>query len=131
MSLSKQIVSFGIIGVINTVVDIGSYTALITAHVPLAAAIFLSTSLGLICSYTLNLRFTFEHQKATTRSAISFVTVTLFGLWIIQPAVIFGLTAIFSLDNTSELVMAKLLGTVVTMIWNFLWYKNRVFAPRY
>lgn len=120
-----QLTSFIIIGVINTLVDICSYALLVGLGTPLLIAIFISTSLGLACSYILNSKFTF---RSAGHSIASFLAVTLFGLWVIQPLIISGAQHLFSLHTTLELTIAKLFATATTMVWNFCWYRTKVFA---
>lgn len=127
MSLTKQVISFGAIGILNTAIDIGSYAALITFGTPLIIAIFISTSLGLLSSYVLNRRLTF-HASHTTATLVRFLAVTLAGLWVLQPLIIFGLSQAFSLHSVAALTTAKLAATAVTLVWNFCWYRLKIFV---
>ena len=126
-SFTKQALAFGIIGCINTGIDVGSYTLLLLAGVPVICAIIIATSLGLASSYALNRRFTFCGSQHSRRSIIAFLSVTLVGLWVLQPSIIFGLTTLLSLHGVFELTIAKLIATGVSMVWNFFWYRTVVF----
>lgn len=128
MVLTRQLVSFGSVGVINTVIDVGSYAALVALGAPLFGAIFVATSLGLLSSYFLNHRFTFEQTAHRSSTLIHFLVVTLTGLWLLQPLMIFSLTTIFSLHSVAALTAAKLAATAVTLVWNFCWYRTKVFT---
>ena len=121
----RQLISFGLIGLLNTLIDIGSYTLLLSIGSPLVVAIFVSTSLGLACSYTLNRQLTFHSRR---HSVGRFLFVTLIGLWVLQPLIILGGQQLFSFTTTLQLTVMKLLATGITMVWNFAWYKTNVFA---
>lgn len=129
MTLLRQVTRFGLIGVINTLVDIGSYTVLIYTGLPLLAAIVTSTSLGLLTSYVLNGRYTFSGSNQRDRATFArFLLVSGFGLWVLQPVVIVLLSHLSAATQPLQLVLIKCFATGVTMIWNFCWYKYRVFA---
>jgi putative flippase GtrA len=59
--------------------------------------------------------------------------VTLFGLWVVQ-----GLTIHFVLGGLHQFTLpewvstnaAKVLATVVSLVWNYLWYSRLVFVDR-
>ncbi len=124
-SLRRQVVSFGLIGVINTLVDIGSFSLMVMLGVPYLPATFVSTSLGLLTSFTLNRRYTF----AAPGSLVRFLVVTLIGLWVLQPLIIGGITALTSHSHMAT-IAAKVVATAVTMVWNFIWYRHVVFREQ-
>ncbi len=128
--MKKQLIRFGLVGVINTAVDVLSFIALIYLGIPSLVAIFISTSLGLLCSFTLNRTFVFGGSQVGTRTVGNFLLVTCFGLWVLQPIIIEGLAIM--LNNHSELYLSayKLVATGVTMVWNFCWYRSKVFTTR-
>ncbi len=129
--MKKQILRFGLVGVINTLVDVVSFVVMIYAGTPMIVAVLVSTSLGLVCSFSLNHVFVFEKNGSVNRtSIIRFLLVTCVGLWLIQPVIISGLA--YLLGNSSEIALTiyKLLATAVTMVWNFTWYRSKVFSSR-
>lgn len=128
--MKKQVVRFGLVGIINTTVDVGSFVALVYLGVPSLVAIFVSTSLGLLCSFALNRSFVFGASQTSRQTVALFLLVTCFGLWILQPLVIEGLALL--LRNNSELALSgyKLIATGVTMVWNFYWYRSKVFRTK-
>jgi putative flippase GtrA len=84
----------------------------------------------------MNKRFVFKHKgKFDVKSAALFLSVTLFGLWIIQ-----GLGMVLLIDvvkainptlytNHPYLVanVAKLAASVISIVWNFVMYNSVVF----
>ncbi len=129
--IHSQLLTFGTIGVINTTIDMASYSLLISIGSALWLAIILSTSLGLISSFILNKRFTFKQGTAKKSQAlIRFIIVTTAGLWLLQPVIVIGLSHLFSLTSVRELFTLKLIATVAGMVWNFYWYKLYVFKSK-
>ena len=120
MTIHKQLITFALIGVLNTAVDIALYTLLIWLQTPLLTAIIASTTAGMICSYFLNRRFTF---KTNHQPIVQFICITITGLWILQPIVIWLLIQLFGITDTFGLTIAKLVTTSVSLVWNFVWYK--------
>lgn len=132
--LSKQFRIFIAIGIFNTVLDIALYVTLHDgAGVPIVLANIISTSVALCGSYLLNSRFTFNSKELWNRQRITrFLGITLTGLWILQPLIIIGvITALASTFNESQTsIIAKLLATAVTTVWNYVWYKRVVFDTK-
>ena len=77
MTIHKQLITFALIGVLNTAVDTALYTLLIWLQTPLLLAIITSTIAGMICSYFLNRRFTF---KTNRQPIVQFIYITVTGL---------------------------------------------------
>lgn len=124
---------FLIVGVFNTAIDFGVYTVLVVLGVSSVVANYPATSLALIFSFVANKRYTFgQSDRTNTRQIITFLAVTLCGLWILQPLIITGLSqSLVSLVHSQVLgaVAAKVCATVVTTIWNYILYKRVVFVP--
>lgn len=120
MNIHKQLTTFAAIGALNTATDITIYTLLIWLTVPLLLAVVISTTIGIICSYFLNRRFTF---KTNRQPIVQFICITITGLWILQPIVIWLLIQLFGITDTFGLTIAKLVATSVSLVWNFVWYK--------
>ena len=82
-----------------------------------------------------NKKFTFRSTtKKIYRQIILFVIVTLFGLWVLQTIVIsVAYPLLQSLEVTDEiaLLIAKLIATVVSLIWNYLLYSRVVFKDEH
>ena len=120
MNLRKQLTTFAAIGTLNTAVDVTIYTLLIWLTAPLLLAVIISTTAGMICSYVLNRRFTF---KTNRRPIVQFICITITGLWVLQPVIIWLLIQLFGITSTLGLSMAKLAATSISLMWNFMWYR--------
>lgn len=129
MTITPTFVRFCGVGVINTVLDVGIFLALRTGGLGILPANIVSTTAALGLSYVLNKGYTFQ-TDGSFRNLASFLTVTLCGLWIIQPLMIHAVRQ-FLLDepNTaSHNLTAKMIAVGATFIWNYLWYSRLVFS---
>ncbi len=131
---------FAAIGIVNTSVDIGLFLLLQGYGLPIIIANIVSTSIALSLSFILNKRFTFNSSANTGRAVLPFLIVTLTGLWLLQPVIIYAvisvsnlavikdvLSPIISNYSTWQNLTGKLIATPASMIWNFLLYKRFVF----
>ncbi|MGW4519677.1 GtrA family protein [Amycolatopsis sp. NPDC004378] len=119
---------FGIVGVGNTLVDALGYAILASAGVPTFVANFLSTTAGMLLSFTLNRNFTFRAKDGDIRrQALLFFAVTAFGLWVVQFGVITLVSALFP---GVGLLVPKGAAIVVGLFWNYLLYRYVVFRHR-
>jgi len=136
----KKVVSFGGVGVVNTIIDYAIFNLLLIGFgVRPFVANLVSTSFALTFSYFANKRFVFKHQGVfDVKSAVLFIGFTLFGLWIIQGA---GLALIIhwvqtnypALYSEHEFLIAngaKLVASIASIIWNFTSYNMVVFKNK-
>lgn len=121
-----QAVRFGMVGVLNTGVDIGSYWILTrfipyfeNAHV-LAKAI--SYTIGVVNSYIWNRRFTFRSQVRSIKRFMIFFVINLIAIGINS-----GLMALSLHVLRIPEWVGLLVATGITMAWNFLTSKFVVF----
>lgn len=120
----RQALGFGLIGVINTCVDVLIFSGLI--HQPLGLnpvfANVISYGCGLLCSYVLNSVWTFK-VRAGEDAARRFGTYAAISL-----SSLAGSTLIIAIvaPPTSPLA-AKLLSLPATYMWNFLLSRKLVF----
>ena len=138
-SLSRTIfryekVRFITVGAINTLVDFGILLSLILLlNFPLLIANVLSTSCALAVSYLLNKKAVFDSdEKHTIRQIVLFLVVTLTGLWVLQTLTILGVRTLIEsywsgIDAALAVVVGKVVATVVSLTWNYLWYSRVVF----
>jgi putative flippase GtrA len=134
-----KIILFSVIGIFNTLLDIVLYVIILNITHKIVIANVLSTSVALVGSYFLNSRITFQSKKWTKRTFVSFVIVTVFGLWVLQTGSIYvfnellkslpaGFWKIFgSFTKTVRQVLPKLMATAITLVWNYLWYNKVIF----
>lgn len=145
---TKRVGKFGIVGIINTIIDFGLFNILIgvfeLARIP---ANIISTTCAMIFSFIANKRFVFgSNEKRVLRQAVLFLLVTAFGLYVIQNLVIYFLTEVWlaPLDFAYDIVTAlglgktfshefvinngaKVIATLFSLTWNYLLYKRVVF----
>lgn len=131
--------SFGLIGIVNTALDIGAYLTLRVASVPIVVANIASTSLALTLSYFLNRRFTFNSAAKSRHTIVPFLLVTLTGLWLLQPLVIYIALSILDapsvaqslghigISSASRDLLSKLVATPASLVWNYVLYRRIVF----
>ena len=130
----RQVGRFGLVGAINTALDIGILFVLKSLGVPVGYANIISTSVAFCFSFFANKRYTFNgHEGNVVRQMTLFIVVTLFGLWVLQTIVI-QLTlplwgTLFS-NGQLALLAAKLAATVVSLSWNYILYEKLVFAKK-
>lgn len=128
----SQKIRFMLVGGTNTVIDFGLLFMLRALGLPTIPANVISTTSAFCFSFFANKKYTF---KSTTnanikREIVLFVVVTLFGLWVLQTVVIAIVAPLLSTIIPSmdmALLGAKLVATVVTLIWNYVMYSRVVF----
>ena len=125
-------VRFGLVGAANTALDFGLLLVLANFFaVPHVIANIISSSIAFVSSFFANKKYTFKTTgQSVVREMILFTVVTLFGLWVIQSAIIALLTPpIQSIvtNDTITLVIAKLVATLASLTWNYILYSKIVF----
>lgn len=123
---------FGLVGVVNTVVDFIVLNVLAGAFgMPLFFANVGSTTAAMLTSFTLNKKAVFPNSdNSNRRQFILFMTVTLIGVWGVQGSVLALVNLLLQPTGWPEPVtrnIAKLMGICVGLIWNYLWYSRFVF----
>lgn len=126
-------IRYVIVGGANTAIDFFLLFLLTFAGVDKIVANYISTSIALIFSFFANKSFTFKHKGGNARRQfILFIVVTLSGLWLLQPLIIWVITPVlepYIANDGVNLFIAKLVATVATLIWNYLLYSRVVFKP--
>lgn len=134
INLTRTYVRFGAVGIVNTVADFVIYSSLVITGLNPFASNFISTSVGMDISFILNRHFTFratahDHKKQFPL----FLVVTIAGLWILQPLVIYGIRAFlqhklgFTGNAPTLALIGKIVATSASLSWNYLWYSRYVF----
>ena len=122
---------FLLVGGTNTLIDFALLFILTALGVNKIVANIISTGIAFIFSFFANRQFTFkDSNKNVKRQFLYFTVITLFGLWIIQPLVILFVTNILSstsLNDQLTLFIGKVIATVVSLIWNYLFYSKLIF----
>ena len=110
----KQVGRFGLVGILNTLVDIVILNILAITILPktlivttftvfgteivitgIVLAGLISGTVAMINRFVFNMRFTFKKQKIDTRHVVYFFLITMFGIYIIRPIILKLLTDVW------------------------------------
>ena len=134
MELAKkhaEKIRFGIVGIANTALDFLILFILVNFGVDKIAANYISTSASLVFSFFVNKSFTFTSKGGNAKKQFAlFIIVTLIGLWVIQPIIILGVSTMVAGTGWTDgviLFVAKLIATIASLIWNYVFYSRIVF----
>lgn len=131
MKNKAQIGRFAIVGTINTIIDFGLLFLLTFIGLPKLAANTISTGIAFVFSFFANKKYTFKSTSKNIKyEMVSFVIVTLFGLWVLQNGTIWLITPLIKSFITNErisLFVAKLFATAISLVWNYCLYDKVVF----
>ena len=119
--LIEQILKFGVVGIIATVIDFG---VLYILSQPLGLDPVLSAGISFCVSlefnYAASMRYVFTHREDMSRSRefVIFLVLSLIGLAINEAIMAAGVAV---LGNSALAVMGtKVLATAIVMVWNFV-----------
>lgn len=122
---------FGLIGVLNTAIDFGMLFLLSGLGLNKYVANTISTAVAFSFSFFANRTFTFRSKESMRKQILPFLLVTLTGLWLLQPLVIWLMSlALASLDATLALFIAKIVATLASLVWNYVLYSRFVFKSQ-
>lgn len=125
-----QKLKFAVVGIANTALDFALFLLLFNLGVDKIGANYVSTSIAFIFSFFVNKSFTFKNKGGNVKKQFAiFIAVTIVALWVIQPIIIWGITAITGTNNLT-LIFAKLVATVASLIWNYVMYSRFVFKNK-
>lgn len=131
MKNKMQIGRFAIVGTINTAIDFGLLFLLTFLGLPKIAANTVSTGSAFVFSFFANKKYTFKSTNKNIKyEIISFIIITLFGLWVLQNGIIWLITSLIKNIVSQEqlaLFAAKLLATAISLVWNYCLYDKVVF----
>lgn len=126
-----QKVRFVGVGVVNTLIDFGVLFTLKSFGLPAVSANVVSTTTAFCFSFFANKKYTFQTNGTNVkREILLFITVTLFGLWVLQSGTIAILNPLFvqfGMSADGALLVAKLIATGVSLVWNYTLYSRVVF----
>jgi len=130
----EQKMRFVAVGGVNTVIDFGLLFLLSSLGTPVLIANVVSTTTAFCFSFFANKKYTFKTTDTNVkREIVLFVIVTLFGLWVLQTIIIkliiMSLSGVQLSDNAA-LFIAKVIATMVTLIWNYVMYSRVVFKKK-
>lgn len=128
----SQKIRFGVVGVINTIVDFVVLNLLaVLFGVPLFWSNVASTTTAMVTSFTLNRRAVFPGGAGSIRRQVMlFVVVTVIGAWVVQGGVLAIVHHALQSTGWNDMVivtLAKIVGICAGLIWNYLLYSRLVF----
>jgi len=122
---------YAAVGIANTVLDFAILFLLVNLGLNKIPANYISTSIAFMFSFFVNKSFTFKSKSGNPKKQfLLFIIVTIIGLWIIQPIVILLVSPLASgagLSDSMTLLASKLVATIASLIWNYLFYSRVVF----
>lgn len=126
-----QKLKFGLVGIANTALDFAILFLLVNFGLDRIPANYISTGISFIFSFFVNRSFTFKSKSGNVKKQFAlFLVITMFGLWVLQPIVIAAVSEALEpagLASAVTLFVAKLLATVVSLVWNYVMYARFVF----
>lgn len=123
--LAGQVVRFGMVGVLNTLVDFGLFNVLYHfVGLPLLAANSLGVAAGIANSFIWNKHWTFSAggRSRLRHEVITFALISIIGL-LLNNAGLHVLTSLTGNMGVVALNAQKLVASVISMTWNFLGYR--------
>jgi len=124
-------IRFGIVGIANTALDFAILFILVALGLDKIPANYVSTGISFIFSFFVNKSFTFKSKSGNAKKQfLYFIIITIIGLWVIQPLIITGLSTVLANTGWSSgviLFVAKIIATVASLIWNYIFYSRVVF----
>jgi len=130
--LKNQKVKYLMVGSLNTVIDFSLLFTFKYLGIPVLGSNIGSTTVAFLFSFFANKKFTFKSSGSTKRQFVLFTIVTLSGLWILQSVIIQAIINLVSSGEPTdlELLMAKIVATIASLIWNYLFYSRVVFKDK-
>lgn len=124
-------IRFVVVGGANTAIDFALLFIMTGLGVDKIVANYFSTTAAFLFSFVANKNYTFRATSGKAgREFVLFTVITLAGLWILQPIAIFAseiaLADIIS-DQQLLLLVSKVIATVLTLVWNYIFYSRIVF----
>lgn len=125
-------IRFAGIGLASTALDFFLLFVFVHVGVNEIAANYMSTGITFFFSFFANRSYTFREAEGNIRRQfVLFIAVTMIGIWVFQPIVIWGVLALpLRLDAGIWLLVAKLAATGVSLVWNYLLYSRLVFRTK-
>lgn len=127
-------IRFIIVGGANTALDFILLFLFTNLGINKIVANYMSTGAALIFSFFANKEFTFRNKDGNAKKQFAlFLVITLIGLWVLQPIIIWASTSLllpFIHNETLNLFIAKLIATVASLTWNYFLYSRIVFKAK-
>jgi putative flippase GtrA len=132
--ITPRKIRFGLVSSISTALDFTILISLTNLGLPLIAANFVSSSISFVFSFFASKKYAFRTpDHHIQREAVMFIIVTLTGIWVIQPLIMWPIEPFirsFGIHGFFVVVIAKLTASLATFIWNYLFYTRLVFNKK-
>ena len=129
-----QKLRFILVGICNTTIDFTVLFTLRSIGLPTISANVLSTTAAFCFSFFANKKYTFKESSGDLKKQIPlFIVITLTGLWGVQTGVIFLVSYLLAdsmLSGDIILLIAKIVATVASLVWNYIFYSRIVFKDK-
>ena len=130
MKLVEQIIKFGLVGVLCTLIDFACYTGCNMIGIPYLISGVIGFTVSVIFNYILSMRYVFVRREDISRSRefIVFVILSVVGLLLNEFLLYVCVDLIYMqmawmqemFNRDIAEIVAKLCATVVVMIYNFV-----------
>lgn len=132
--ITPRKVRFTLVSSISTTLDFTLLIMITSLGLPMIAANFISTSISFVFSFFASKKYAFRTpDHHIQREAVQFILVTLAGIWVLQPLIIWPLEPFirsFDIHGVLVIIFAKLIASLATFIWNYLFYTRVVFNKK-
>lgn len=119
---------YAAVGGFNTALDFVLLFVFTGAGVNKYIANYMSTSIAFLVSFFANRKFAFKSNGNAKKQFLLFTVVTLSGLWLLQPAVIWlAMPLLDEFGSNTALFIAKAIATGMSLVWNYLFYSRVIF----
>lgn len=122
----KRFLTFISIGIINTLLDISIFTALISVFgtKPINIIIFnpFSYSIAIVCSFFLNGKFTFKDEHLTLKKFYKLYASSTLGM-ILNTSIVYVLITLIG----SNTIISKTLASCIVVLYNYAMCKYYIF----
>ncbi len=122
----RELIKFGLVGVVGAVVDIGLLNAL---HLKLDLNLYLATAIAFVAAvivvYTLNNYWTYRRLGLKFRASnlLKYGLISTIGLIITE-----GIIHLLAVENDLNFNLAKIIAIAIVFFWNF--FANRTWTFR-
>lgn len=126
-----QKIRYIFVGGFNTALDFVLLFSFVALGIDKIVANYFSTGIAMVFSFFANKSYTFKDTSDQKRRQFAlFIVVTVVGMWVIQPLVIWTVTSLFHsyiVNQSILLFVAKVIATCASLVWNYLLYSRLVF----
>lgn len=121
----RSFIVFGLVGILNTGVDVAAFTLLTWWRLPWLAAQVVAYGCGVLNSFLMNRKFTFQQQGALTKGLLRFLLLNVVTLGITS-----GCMAFLHDQMGIPLWISKGAATLLGVVLNFAGSRWWVFRPK-